>query len=203
MPGGAAFNRGGSSQTFATPRIFGAAVMQKLDIEAFMFDFAADANNSVATCYWDEEANALAQSHEDWLFQVVQPACTGWGWLNPPFDDIDPWAAYMATLKDNGGSAAFLVPAAVGSNWWRDYVHGIAYVLFVNGRIPFDPVRPHWGYPKDCALCLYSSERDPGYEVWSWKHMVPEELMAAHQAACTTARLAEKAAKRAALEQAQ
>ena len=59
---------------------------------------------------------------------------------------------------------AFLVPAAVGSNWFRDYVDGKALVLLLNGRLSFDGAGP---YPKDCILCLYGIE--PGYEVWSWR----------------------------------
>lgn len=203
MPGGASFNRGNSAQNFATPRIFGAAVLEKLGIEDFMFDFAANSENAVSLCYWDKQTDALKQTDEDWLFAVQQPYRSGWGWLNPPFDDIEPWAEKMTVLRDKSGSCAFLVPAAVGSNWWRDYTHGVAYVLLINGRIPFDPLKPHWGYPKDCALCLYSPEREPGYEVWSWLQDVPEDLLAAHKAACTEARAREKAEKAATLESTQ
>jgi hypothetical protein len=74
-----------------------------------------------------------------------------------------------------------LIPAGVGSNWWRDYVHNKAMVLLLNGRITFGgcPPNPKTGkvdaYPKDCALLLYSPENkfyidhgDAAYDVWSW-----------------------------------
>lgn len=201
MPGGAAFNRGNSAQTFATPAIFIAAVLTKLEIPEFMFDYAASAENTVALCYWDQATDALQQTNEDWLFAVQQPYRTGWGWLNPPFAAIEPWAAQMAALKTAGGQGAFLVPAAVGSNWWRDYVHGIARVLLLNGRIPFDPEKPHWGYPKDCALCLYDSQQEPGYEVWTWLEDVPADALKAHKELCKNVRVAEKRVKQT-LEQA-
>ena len=58
----------------------------------------------------------------------------------------------------------FLVPAAVGSNWFRGYVHKKALVLFLNGRLSFDGKAP---YPKDCLLAVYGVKA--GYDVWKWK----------------------------------
>jgi hypothetical protein len=61
---------------------------------------------------------------------------------------------------------ALLVPASVGSNWYRDYVDRYAYVLFLNGRIDFIPGEP---YPKDCMLVLYGYSNKPGNRVWTWR----------------------------------
>lgn len=197
MSPGAAHNRHRSVSNVATPAIFIAATLRKLGIPEFTFDFAAEASNTVAACYWDKETNSLAQPSEDWLAMVQQPymETPGWGWLNPPFSDIQPWAWYMARLRDDGGRCAFLVPAAVGSAWWVEHVHGLAKVLLLNGRIPFDPEKPHWGYPKDMTLCLYSPELEPEYDVWRWESDVPAEMLAAHKAACTKARAREKQEK--------
>lgn len=197
MPGGAGHNRGNSQQNFATPRIFGAAVLQRLNIDQFAHDFAASSENAVANCYWDEELNSLSRTPERWRMALTAPDIeNAWGWLNPPFDKIAPWAKACAALKETAGQIAFLVPAAVGSNWWHDYVHGRALVLFLNGRIPFDPKKPHWGYPKDLALCLYSATCEPSYEIWEWLFDVPTDLMAEHKQRCTEARAAEAAARK-------
>lgn len=154
-----------SKQDYATPMPLINAVKRRLGIRAFAFDFAADASNHKARRYWDVHNDALSYSPDDWRSQLG----SGWGWLNPPFKDITPWAAKCAAVRRRGGSIAFLVPAAVGSNWFRDHVHCRALVLMLNGRIPFMPDRPEWGYPKDCVLILYSPKVRPGYEVWNWR----------------------------------
>lgn len=194
MSGGAGHHRGTSKQNYATPEVFLAAVCVKLGIEGFLHDFAAEAGNSVASCYYDKETDALAQSPEDWALQVKG----GWGWLNPEFDDILPWADMCRMASDEGAHIAFLVPAAVGSNWWRDCVDGDAQVLLLNGRVPFDPDRPHWGYPKDLALCLYAPNIPLTYEVWRWWDDVPPEMFQAFKQRCTEARAVEAAARKAA-----
>jgi len=156
---------GRSRQDFVTPPEFIAAVKRRLGIRGFAFDFAADYLNTKAPRYWNETADALSFSPDEWRAQLG----SGWGWLNPPFAKIAPWAAKVAAVRGLGGSIAFLVPAAVGSNWFRDHVHGQARVLFLNGRIAFMPDKPTWGYPKDAILALCSPSARVGYEVWKWR----------------------------------
>lgn len=144
---------GRSKQDYSTPEEFIRAVKARLGINGFYIDFAADKTNHKATKWFDEVNNSLLQDWADWG--------AGWAWLNPPFGHIEPWARKCA---ESGIKIAFLVPAAVGSNWFRDWVDGKARVLLLNGRLSFDGIAP---YPKDCVLCLYGAE--PGYEVWSWK----------------------------------
>ncbi len=146
-----------SKQDYATPRLFLAAVKALLGIDRFAFDLAADATNTVADGWYDEACDALSQ---DWTTLGINRE---WLWLNPPFGVIRPWAKKCA---ESGLWIAFLVPAAVGSNWFRDYVDGRARVLLLNGRLAFMPDKPNWLYPKDCILVLYG--REPGYEVWTW-----------------------------------
>lgn len=153
---------GKSKQDYATPPEFIAAVKAHLNIDAFGVDLAADADNAKAALYFDEEHDSLAQ---DWTVF----AWRGWCWLNPPFADITPWAKKCAEAAREGVRIAFLVPAAVGANWFRDHVDGWAHVLFLNGRISFDGVGP---YPKDCILCLYGPMHQ-GYEVWDWRKQTP------------------------------
>lgn len=152
-----------SKQNYATPENFIEATKRRLGIQAFAHDFAADASNTTAETFFDEARDALSVS--DWASYCR----SGWGWLNPPFTAIRPWARKCAEAKAAGGSIALLVPAAVGSNWFRDHVDGQALVLLLNGRLAFMPDKPKWLYPKDTILALYSRNVRPGYEVWSWK----------------------------------
>ena len=172
---------GVSKQNYRTPKAFVRAVKQRFKINRFSHDFAADSENTLAKTYFDEEMNAFGFSHwEDFCRD-------GWGWLNPPFANIGDWAARCVQTSDAGGNVLLLVPAGVGANWFRDYVHEKAQVLFLNDRLCFiedwamtiDPASVKRGnpqfysspplYPKDCLLAVYGPNVTPGYRVWNWK----------------------------------
>lgn len=184
---------GRSKQNFATPETFLAAVKHKLGITAFALDLAAEGENTVAEHWYDQELNALIQT---WDYGPAE----SWNWLNPEFGDIAPWVKRAWTeLQRAGARTAVLVPAGVGSNWWRDWVHEKALVLLLNGRLCFikdwattiDPATlkpgkgpPHYYtsaplYPKDCCLLLYSAtppiplHPTSGYQVWEWREEIP------------------------------
>lgn len=156
---GAAFNRGRSKQDYATPDDLIQAVVKKFGPLAL--DLAADDRNTKAPRWFDEQVDSLKQ---DWVAAMRTAKPESWAWLNPPFGNIAPWAAKCSVESRRGGRILFLVPAAVGANWWRDYVHKRARVYFLNGRVCFDGKN---GFPKDCALCVYGMQ--PGYEIWRWK----------------------------------
>lgn len=162
-----------SKQDYSTPEDFIAAVKHRLGIPAFVHDFAADASNAKAVSFFDEARDALSVPNWGDFCRA------GWSWLNPPFNDIDPWAAKCREARDQGGSLAFLTPASVGANWFRDHVHGHALVLMLNGRLAFMPDKPTWLYPKDCVLSLYGPLVTPGYRVWSWRDDVLKKGFAA------------------------
>lgn len=161
-----------SRQNYATPPAFIAAVKARLGIDQFSHDFAADPLNRQAPTHFDEDTDALTVPR--WELTLRECGAT-WGWLNPPFADIGPWAKRCLETAGAGGQIAFLVPAAVGSNWFRDYCDpkatGMTHVLFLNGRLAFMPDKPKWLYPKDCMLVLYSYGFQ-GYEVWNWRKQI-------------------------------
>lgn len=152
---------GRSKQDYQTSPEFLQALRRKLGILEFDCDLAADDENHVCPRFYTEEDDAFSQT---WKLG------TGWNFLNPPYGDIEPWvlrAGLMASRED--AQTAVLIPASVGSNWWVRAVHGIAHVLFLNGRIQF--VGTTGPYPKDCAICLFSPAMigNGGYGVWTWK----------------------------------
>lgn len=153
-----------SKQDYATPADFIQAAKLKLGITEFAFDFAADASNAKAVHWWGETQNSLNQPMWASMLKPMQ-----WAWLNPPFSKIDPWAAKCWEMKREGGQIAFLVPASVGANWFKHFVHGKALVMFLNGRLAFIEGQPDELYPKDCILALYSPNLAPGYKVWTWR----------------------------------
>lgn len=148
---------GKSKQDYGTPPEFLAAVMNRLDAD-FTWDLAASHENAITDHYYTEEDDSLEQ---DWS------ALAGWLWLNPPFAHIEPWVRKADEASQQGAHIAVLVPASVGSNWWRRWVAGRAYVSFLTGRLTF--VGETTPYPKDCALLLYTPWGFTGEEYWTWK----------------------------------
>ncbi len=152
--------RNDSRQDYETPDDFLTALKRRLNIRDFVVDLAACAENAKAPLFIDEATDALKV---DW--RMYAGARLGWAWLNPPFANIPPFAHRCAHFRRDVNTA-FLVPASVGANWWRDDVDGHAYILLLNGRLDFGVGD---SYPKDCALALYGPAVGRGYEVWDWK----------------------------------
>lgn len=160
----------GRSETIVrTPREFLNLVERKFWV-TLSIDLAALPNNSVCPAFISPEEDSLALT-TSWR-RLIPPG--SYGWLNPPYDDIAPW---VKKAHEARRGIFVLVPASVGSNWWRDYVHEKAWVNFLNGRIIFNDKQgrpicsPKTGkptpYPKDLALLVYGLE--PGYDIWDWK----------------------------------
>lgn len=155
MTTGAAFARHSSKQDYATPADFIVAVQRRFG--NFSWDLAASPENTKAPCWITEELNS---------FGVEWHKLGGLLWLNPEFNTIAPWAKKCAEESALGADILLLVPAAVGSNWFADYVDKKAFVHFLRPRLCFDGKNP---YPKDCLLARFSKHRFHGYECWKWK----------------------------------
>ena len=159
---GASFARGQSVQDVETPKDLLDAVVRRWGPLAI--DLAATEANRKAD-RWLGPGSPIA---EDALVKGWAAQIDGTAWLNPPFGDLGPWAKKCSEWLGCcvvGSAVLLLVPASVGSNWWRDHVDGKADVHFLNGRVKFVG---HTGpYPKDLALCVYGDP--PGYHVWNWR----------------------------------
>lgn len=159
---GAANHRGQSKQDYETPKEFLVAVRCKFQISSFSIDLAADEKNAKVPVWFDEKMDSFQQ---DW----TQALDGGWGWLNPPFNNISPWATKCLDEYIQGANIMLLVPASVGSNWYKKYIHDYAITYFLNGRLSFDGKNP---FPKDCMLCVYGIVPTipvKKHYVWDWK----------------------------------
>lgn len=171
---GAAFARGQSKQDYATPRVLLDAIKLKFEVKAWAWDLAANWKNQVGP-----EGRFYGPDHPK--VSLRDSLVLDWSelrgdlWLNPPFSNIAPWAKkcfdtagwpynLRAHTFEPPRRIFFLVPAAVGSNWWKAYVHRKARVYFLNGRPSFDGKN---GYPKDIALVMWGEK--PGYQCWRWR----------------------------------
>jgi phage N-6-adenine-methyltransferase len=148
-----------SKQTYATPKEFLDAVEARFG--RLGFDLAAEEHTAVAgpVDFFAKEDDALKQ---DWLeVSHSREFC----WLNPPFGDIASFAEKCALESRRGVRILMLVPASIGSNWFRDHVLGKAMVLGLNPRMSFDGIAM---YPKDLMLCVYAHGVN-GFDQWVWK----------------------------------
>lgn len=145
---GAAYRRHQNDGVYRTPDDFREAVSARFGMP--VVDLACSPGNQFGRLgvYW----HSLAQDWNQYADLL---------WLNPPYNNIRPWAEKCA---ESNANILLLVPASVGSNWFRDYVFARARVYLLNGRMSFDGKHP---YPKDLILCHYGDK--PGFEVWSWK----------------------------------
>lgn len=146
-------NRGSSKQDYATPSDFMKAVTRRFGI--ISFDLAAHSKNKQHDNYFSILDNSLIQ---EWH------KIPGWLWLNPPFDNIAPWAMKCQEEMRKGAKILFLTPASIGSNWFALHVNREAVTLGLNGRLSFDGIAP---YPKDCQLSVFA-HRLTGFDTWRW-----------------------------------
>lgn len=147
---------GKSEQSVETPEEFFLAVVDRFG--CFLWDLAADHLNTKCPQFYNEDMNSLNQ---DWS------KLQGNLWLNPPYADIEPWVAKCHEESIRGANIFMLVPASVGSNWYKNYVHNRAYVLALSPRIKF--VGHTHLYPKDLILVIYNAWGLVGFDTWRWK----------------------------------
>lgn len=151
---GPSMNRYHSKQDHATPPGLLRVIEERFGPIAF--DLAAAPHNKKHYRYFSEADNSLVQ---DWH------KTPGNLWLNPPFGSITPWAEKCWLESQKGAKILLLVPASIGTNWFRDFVYGKSEVLALNGRVKFlGPDMP--AFPKELILCRYGF--GTGFDVWTW-----------------------------------
>lgn len=152
---------GRSNQIVGTPLSFTNAVRLRLCIEEFAIDLAASPHNAVCDPYFDEKTNSLVQPWHKFCGNGK-----GWGWLNPPFEDIGQWSRKAWLESRLGAQVVMLVPAATDTQWWSDDVRAHGYATLLQQRIQFVGAKD--GYPKGLALVLYAPYLAGGDCVWAW-----------------------------------
>ena len=160
--------RGRSKQDYGTPKDFLTACCRRFGISSFDWDLAAHEKNHIVDSYLGPGSPTATDALTfDWL------NLKGDLWLNPPFDNIKPWAERCARMTRapsmDRRDIYFLTPASIGSNWFAEHVYPHAFVYALQGRLSFDGIAP---YPKDCMLSVFSSSPRrfrTGFDVWDWR----------------------------------
>jgi len=148
------------------------------------FDLAANKENNVVRRLYSPEANGTTEAGNSMLLEwegfskyffgpgssigenaFLKPwhGLADLAWLNPPFSDIEPWAAACAhAVKIYRQRIALLIPASVCTKYYIDYVDPFAYVLKLSPR-------PFKKEVRDCVLALYEPAGYRGCETWLWR----------------------------------
>lgn len=140
------------NQAVGTPKNFLTAV--RAEFGPIYMDLAAVRENAVCQLYNSPSEDSLDP-------KTIWPLVKDWLWLNPPFANIDPWAARCAREVKQGRNILFLVPASVDSNWFAKHVQGIAKIYWCSPRLVF--VGHDKPYPKPMMLAVYS-------QTWARQH---------------------------------
>lgn len=151
-----------TKQDWQTPPSFVEAVVRRYG--AISTDLAARPDNAVALQWVTPEVDSLTQ---DWSALAAAGVARGEPvlWLNPPYANLEPWAAKARGTELHGGLLVMLTLAATGAGWFVRHVFRRARVVFLRGRLRF--VGADDDYPKDLMLSVFGLP--PGFEVWSWR----------------------------------
>jgi phage N-6-adenine-methyltransferase len=145
---------GNSKQDYGTPKDLIAAIEKRFGF--LSVDLAARKDNAICPDFVTPEEDSLSV---DWR------KFGGTAWLNPPYAKIAPWARKCAASAGPHLRILMLVPAAVGSNWYAEHVHGKAMVFALSPRITF--VGESMPYVKDVILAAYGFGVT-GFDLWRW-----------------------------------
>lgn len=150
-------------QTYRTPDAMLDACLRRFGLTHFAWDLACSEHDCVGLNggFAHPRVDALKV---DWSPLVGRGGPSSACWLNPPFAKAGAFCRKAAETP--GLRVVALVPVALGTKWWRRYVHQRAVVAGV-GRVVFcnpdgSPVtNPKTGKPqainRDVAVLVYGS----------------------------------------------
>lgn len=166
-----------SKQDSATPADFIRAVENCFG--KLSFDLAASFYNTKHPSYFakegscDPSALGFDSLKQDWaaLSHLVAPNTILF--LNPEFKIATPWVKKCHETTPNlvnGVKIGLLIPASVGSNWYRDFVWQKSFTNYLNGRLTFE--EDEHPYPKDLMFCLFGANLVNGVGIWEWRKAI-------------------------------
>jgi len=158
-----------SVQDYGTPPRFLAAVARRFG--PIVWDLAAHARNTVCGGNYFGPGSRWGENSLERAWDYLPG---GLLWLNPPFENIPRWVEKCAADSKRGARIAILLPAAVSTNWYADWIDGRALTLAIRPRLVF--VGQTAPYPKDLLLAVYGEPA--GFECWRWDAPASAEVAA-------------------------
>jgi phage N-6-adenine-methyltransferase len=152
---------GRSVQEVGTPREFLDAVEKRFG--KLQWDLAANADNHVTDGWYGPGSSVNEDSFSAWWHRDVN----GLLWLNPPYANIGDWAHKCANEFVAGANILMLLPASIGTNYYRELVWPYAKTIALSPRLTFNGHSQ--SYPKDLVLAQYAPGAAGQLECWRWK----------------------------------
>ena len=151
---GASVGDKGSAQDYGTPPEFLSCVQRRFG--KIGFDLAANRKNHVADDWFgpgsDCAKDALKVDWRPYLRELRTKAEIPW--LNPPFNNIEPFAEKLRFYKNERIWMPMLAPASIGTRWFAEYAEGHCLTIGLTAcRLKFIGAKD--AYPKDLALFVY------------------------------------------------
>lgn len=155
-----------TKQDYGTPPEFIEAMERRWDHIAF--DLAAHVGNRVVGDYFGPGSLRAEDSlSQDWT------QLQGFLYLNPPYSDVEPWAKKCANSIVHGGPVIrMLIPAAIGTNYFREWIWPYANVIALSPRISFlgqEGGKADSFKGRDLMLCEYYYGSGKNFSCWRWK----------------------------------
>jgi hypothetical protein len=162
-----------SKQDVGTPKEFLDAVEKRFG--KITLDLAAHQDNHVCDS-WLGPGGLLSDSlssEANWKTLSPHDQYTGNQigicYLNPPFGNISDFVYKCAEQKALGNKIAVLLPMALETKWYTNFVYRQAYTLILKPRLKF--VGHENVFPKGLILAYYDNLFYPkqAIELWDWK----------------------------------
>lgn len=150
------------------------AIQREFRVLEWSCDLAADSTNAIMSSYLNPpgyepvKAKYLGPGSPICEDSLAYDWCKLWGdnWLNPPFNDLDPWSVKCRMSQGYDRRIFSLLLASVGANWFQNNVLNRAHVVALSPRVPF--VGQEHPYTKDLVLAVWSGVRG-GFSTWRWQ----------------------------------
>lgn len=123
-------------QNYRTPDAVLDACLRRFGLPYFAWDLACSEHDCVGLNGGFEHPRVDALK-ADWAPLARLRGGKGVCWLNPPFAKSGKFCQLAADAADHGVRTVALVPVALGTRWWKRYVHRRAVVVGV-GRCVFN-----------------------------------------------------------------
>lgn len=148
-------NSGTRREDWGTPRDLFAALSEEHN---FVIDLAASRENTLCDSFIDETIDLMSERASRYLRSAVGADLppNPYAWINPPYKggggtgDFVLRAVELCVVNELGLVA--LVPASVGSVWWREAVHSCFDFVIFTRRLTFEGAPATAQF--DTALCI-------------------------------------------------
>lgn len=142
-------------EDWGTPRDLFAALSKEHN---FVVDLAASRENALCDYFIDEAIDLMSERASRYIEKVMSynPPLAPYAWINPPYKGGGATGNFVLRAVElcvmNELGLVALIPASVGSVWWREAVHSCFDFVIFTRRLTFEGAPTTAQF--DTALCI-------------------------------------------------